>query len=147
MSNPATPHKPASVALTPDLKVTSRVVEPRPPIVNPKGAKPSLRTVYTGPAGSDNVICQFLGYEVRALTLVTPGSSSNMVGGANTDSVYLDLEDINVQAGAEPATGPFELPPGTALTIENVDPGWIHFSSPTANQKLSISYGGRPPGA
>jgi hypothetical protein len=122
--------------------VDSRVVPPSPATTLLEGHRPSCKAVTTGAAGTDNILSRPLGYRVKALTVIAPGSLYN--SGANSDSVYLDLEEINLQAGVTPGAiaGPHEIPPGTALTIEEIDPGWIHFGSPTANQRLMVSYGG-----
>ena len=123
----------------------SRVRTPDPNYIALEGAKPSLKPVSTSAAGSDNVFCRPLGYRVKALTLVTPDST--YATGANTDSVYIDLEDMNIQPGVTPNSfaGPIEIPPGKAWTFEEVDPGWFHFGSPTANQRLFVTYGGPTP--
>jgi len=130
--------------MTINTQAESRIVTPSPMLSPLEGHRPGIRTINTGPAGSDNIVSRPLGYRVKAVTFVAPGSLYKSGAGANTDSVYIDVEEINVQSGATPTalSGPHELPAGTALTIEEVDPGWIHYSSPTANQRLMVSYGG-----
>jgi len=119
----------------------SRVRTPDPNYMALEGVRPTLRPMSTSQAASDNTICRPLGYRVKAVTFVTPDTS--YACGANTDSVYLDNEDMSF-SGVSPY-GAQEIPPGKALTIEEVDPGWFHFGSPTANQKLFVSFGGPSP--
>jgi hypothetical protein len=115
---------------------------PVPTVIRLEGHRPSAKSVSTGSACSDQIISRPLGYRVKALTLVAPGSLYKTT--QNTDSVYIDIEDINFSTGGtpQPNGGPFELPAGTALTLEEIDPGWIHYGSPTANQTLLVTYGG-----
>ena len=126
---------------TPTIAKQSRQYFPRPETVLLEGAKPALKFVLTQTAGSDNIFCQPMGYRVKALTLVAPDST--YVSGGNSDSVYVDLEDINFSAASP--YGAIEIPPGKAWTFEEVDPGWFHFGSPTANQRLFVTWGGPSP--
>ena len=123
--------------------VVSRQREPEPPIKNLGGARPGVYTLQLAVAAQDYAVWRPLGYPVRALTFITPGNSFN--SGANSDSVYLDTEDISgIVAGSTPSStsGMIELPPGVMLTIEETDPGWYHATSPTAGQRLFVIFGG-----
>jgi hypothetical protein len=129
--------------------VTSRQRTPDPPVIQLGGYRPGLRTVSLATAGVDYPLSRPLGYAVRSLTLIAPGGLNAAGGnlfatGINTDSVYIDTEETNVQAGTTPNAlgGTAELPPGTMLTLEEVDPGWYHVASPTAAQRLFCFWGG-----
>ena len=130
---------PPTTAASPKLDMKSRQLAPVG-VVNLAPFRPGARTVSTGPiANADIPLCRPLGYQCKAVTLATP--DSNYASGANTDSVYIDIEDVAIN-GTPGLNGPPELPPGTYVTIEECDPGWIHISSPTANQRVFVTYGG-----
>jgi len=128
--------------MAPDaIPVQSRITVPAPTCIPLEGVRPTLRPISTGAAQNDNVISRPLGYRAKALTMVAPDST--YACGTNTDSVYIDTEEVSFSS-----TSPYgaqELPPGKALTIEECDPGWIHFGSPTKNQLVFVSYGGPSP--
>ena len=130
---------------TSTIPVPTRMKTADPSTIQLEGARPGLKWVSTQGAGSDNILSRPLGYRVKALTVVAPDSS--YATGANSDSVYVDLEEVSFPAAATPTglNGPVEIPPGKSWTFEEVDPGWYHFGSPTANQRLIVSYGGPSP--
>lgn len=125
-----------------ELQVQSRVVAAAPDVTPLEPFRPAARGIVLQ-ANTDTPISRPLGYRCKAVTIQNPGSTYKTT--PNTDSIYLDIEDINLPGTGTPAANlapGTEIPPNGSLTIEEVDPGWIHIASPTAGTRALITWGG-----